>query len=73
MTRNFHRGPDGSRPVHGLDKYYQNGLAQRDPVLFYEYFHNSGGFLAAPAAKATGVVWRPTCNSKGGKNDESAL
>ena len=43
LTRVFLRGPDGRRPVHGLNGLFQADPHWRDLVLFYEYFHGDDG------------------------------
>jgi hypothetical protein len=43
MARNFLRGADGRRPVHGADDRYKDDPNWRDLVLFYEYFHGDTG------------------------------
>jgi hypothetical protein len=43
LTRIFLRGPDGRRPVHGMDDRYKCDPNWKDLVLFYEYFHGEDG------------------------------
>ena len=58
MTRIFLKGPDGSRPVHGANRQYQQDPNWQDLVLFYEYFHgdNGSGVGASHQTGWTGVV-----------------
>jgi hypothetical protein len=39
----FTRGSDGSRPVHGNHRLFQEDPHWRDHLLFYEYFHGDTG------------------------------
>ena len=54
------RGPDGTRPVYGGTRLFQEDPHWRDLILFYEYFHgdNGAGLGASHQTGWTGVVAR---------------
>jgi len=43
LTHIFLLGPDGTRPVHGMNGPFATQPEWRDLVLFYEYFHGDDG------------------------------
>jgi len=56
----FLKGKDGSRPVNGGEKKFQEDPGWRDHVQFYEYFHgeNGAGLGANHQTGWTGVIAR---------------
>ncbi len=60
LASTFLRGPDGTRPVYGGNRLFQEDPHWRDLVLFYEYFHgdNGAGLGASHQTGWTGVVAR---------------
>ena len=60
LTATFLRGPDGSRPVYGGTRLFQEDPHWRDLILFYEYFHgdNGAGLGASHQTGWTGLVAR---------------
>ncbi len=56
----FLRGADGTRPVYGGTKKFQEDPHWRDLILFYEYFHgdNGAGLGASHQTGWTGLVAR---------------
>jgi hypothetical protein len=54
----FLRGPDGTRPVYGGTRIFQEDPHWRDHILFYEYFHgdNGAGLGASHQTGWTGLV-----------------
>ena len=56
----FLRDPDGTRPVYGGARLFQEDPHWRDLILFYEYFHgdNGAGLGASHQTGWTGVVAR---------------
>jgi hypothetical protein len=43
LTRIFLRGPDGTRPVYGGSRIFQEDPHWRDLILFHEYFNGDDG------------------------------
>jgi hypothetical protein len=60
LVSTFLRGPDGTRPVYGGARLFQEDPHWRDLILFYEYFHgdNGAGLGASHQTGWTGVVAR---------------
>ena len=60
LVSTFLRGPDGTRPVYGGARLFQEDPNWRDLILFYEYFHgdNGAGLGASHQTGWTGVVAR---------------
>ena len=60
LVSTFLRGPDGTRPVYGGARLFQEDEHWRDLILFYEYFHgdNGAGLGASHQTGWTGVVAR---------------
>ena len=60
LVSTFLRGPDGTRPVYGGTRLFQEDPHWRDLILFYEYFHgdNGAGLGASHQTGWTGVVAR---------------
>jgi hypothetical protein len=60
IASTFLRGPDGTRPVYGGTRLFQEDPHWRDLILFYEYFHgdNGAGLGASHQTGWTGVVAR---------------
>src|SRR5438874_391186 len=58
LTSIFLRGEDGSRPVYGGTKKFQEDRHWRDYILFYEYFHgdNGAGLGASHQTGWTGLI-----------------
>jgi hypothetical protein len=56
----FVKGHDGSRPVYGGTRKFQDDPHWRDLILFYEYFHgdNGAGLGASHQTGWTGIVAR---------------
>jgi hypothetical protein len=56
----FPRDADGSHPVYGGSKKFQEDPNWRDYILFYEYFHgdNGAGLGASHQTGCTGVIAR---------------
>jgi hypothetical protein len=54
----FLKQADGSRPVYGGTKKFQEDPHWRDLILFYEYFHgdNGAGLGASPQTGWTGCI-----------------
>jgi hypothetical protein len=50
----FLRAADGSHPVYGGSKKFQEDPNWRDYILFYEYFHGDNGAGPGPAIKRVG-------------------
>jgi Glycosyl hydrolase family 63 C-terminal domain len=58
LARIFLKGPDGFRPVHGANGFYQENPDWRELILFYEYFHGEtgAGLGASHQTGWTGIV-----------------
>jgi len=58
LVRTFLRRPDGTRPVYGGTRKFQEDPHWRDLILFYEYFHgdNGAGIGASHQTGWTGLV-----------------
>ena len=56
----FLRGEDGTRPVYGGTRKFQDDPHWRDLILFYEYFHgdNGAGLGASHQTGWTGAIAR---------------
>jgi hypothetical protein len=58
LTSIFLQQPDGTRPVYGSQRIFQEDPRWRDYILFYEYFHgdNGAGLGASHQTGWTGLV-----------------